>query len=60
MDKDKLFDEWVEEFYDKYIVDQRIAMEDFQSIAVGFFIAKGLTLDEAYEMYEYCKKRNKF
>ena len=36
-----MFKLWEEEFYDKYIVDQRVAMEDFQSIAVGFFIAKG-------------------
>jgi len=60
MDKEALFKQWSDEFYDKYIIDQRIAMEDFQSIAVGFFIAKSLTLDEAYDMYEYCKQRNKF
>lgn len=60
MNKEKMFQSWVNEFYDKYIIDQRVAMEDFQSIAVGFFVAKGLTLDEAYEMYQYCIKREKF
>jgi len=60
MDKEKLFNSWDEEFYDKYMIDQRVAMEDFKSIAVGFFIAKGTTLDEAYEMYEYCIERGKF
>jgi len=60
MNKEHMFKLWEEEFYDKYIVDQRVAMEDFQSIAVGFFIAKGCSLDESYEMYEHCKLKQKF
>lgn len=55
-----MFKLWEEEFYDKYIVDQRVAMEDFQSVAVGFFIAKGCSIDESYEMYNYCKLKQKF
>jgi len=55
-----MFKYWESEFYDKYAIDERTDSEDFRSIAIGFFIAKGLNLDEAYETYEYCIKKQKF
>ena len=45
---------WKDDFYNKYSDDERLDNEDFKSLAIGFFISRGCTLEEAYEMYEYC------
>ena len=60
MDKDKLFKQWETEFYDKHSNDEALAEEDFRSIALGFFIAKGLTPDEAAVMYSHCISKGKY
>ena len=58
--KEKYFSQWETEFYDVYGKREELEEEDFQSIAVGFFIAKGLTLDDAYKMYSFCISKGKY
>lgn len=51
---------WTSEFYDKYGDDESLENEYFHSIAIGFFIAKGLNINQSREMYNYCIDKNKF
>lgn len=60
MDNDTLFYQWSAEFYDKYADEESVANLDFESIAIGFFVAKGLTLDESLKMYQRCIQLGKF
>ncbi len=60
MDKEELFNKWESELHDKYAEDEKMMDQDFCSIALGFFIAKGLTLDESYEMYQFCISKGKW
>lgn len=50
---------WTSEFYDKYVGDVSLESEDFKSIAIGFFVAKGLNLEQSRDMYEYCIDKGK-
>lgn len=60
MNKEELFISWEKEFYDKYSNDPIFDLHEFQGIALGFFIAKGLNVDQALDMYEYCIEKDKF
>jgi hypothetical protein len=60
VEKEEYFIKWESEFYDVYKEREELDDEDFKSIAVGFFIAKGLTLDEAYKMYSFCISKGKY
>lgn len=60
MNKEELFNQWESELYDKYAKNEIMMDEDFRSIALGFFIAKGLTLNESYEMYQFCISKGKW
>lgn len=60
MNKEELFNQWESELYDKHGDDERMIDEDFRSIALGFFIAKGLNLNESYEMYQFCISKGKW
>lgn len=60
MNQEELFDAWCNEFYNKYSKDESLIGEDFCSISIGFFIAKGLNIDESFKMYDYCIKKGKF
>jgi hypothetical protein len=60
MNKEELFKQWESELYDKYSNDEMMADEDFRSMAIGFFIAKGLALEESIEMYQYCINQGKW
>lgn len=57
--KEQLFKKWESEFYDKFNLKQ-FFNEDFRSIALGFFIAKGYSIKDAREMYKYCVSKGKF
>lgn len=54
------FKAWESEFYDKYSDNELLEDEDFKSIAIGFFIAKGLNIEESRLMYSYCIKNAKY
>ena len=58
--EEKLVKQWVTEFYDKYSEDGGMDEHDFESIALGFFIAKGATPHEAWELYQECIELGKF
>lgn len=60
MDKEKLFKQWETEFYDKHSNHELLSEADFDSVALGFFIAKGLSPDEASTMYQYCIEKGKY
>lgn len=60
MNQEELFDTWCNEFYNKYSKEEALIGEDFRSISLGFFIAKGLSVDESFQMYDYCVKKGKF
>lgn len=60
MNKEELYTQWETEFYDKHADEDGLSEMDFEAIAVGFFIAKGLTVDEAFQMYRYCVEKGKF
>lgn len=45
---------WYDEFYSKYSEEEILQDQDFESVAFGFFIAKGKTPEEAKELYGYC------
>jgi len=50
---DQLITAWRKEFYEKFDMGD-FDQEDFGSIALGFFIAKGCTPDQARQLYERC------
>ena len=58
--KDYYFDMWEKDFYDVYAESRSLENSDFESIALGFFIAKGLDIDNSNAMYQYCITKNKF
>lgn len=58
--KEELFKQWEIEFYDKFDLENELYDADFESIAFGFFIAKGCTLGEARKMYQHCIIQGKF
>lgn len=58
--KEQLFKKWESEFYDKFDLDKECYDDDFKSIALGFFIAKGCNIKDAREMYQYCINKGKF
>jgi hypothetical protein len=60
MDKNKFFLMWESEFYDKYSDSEILIDEDFRSIAIGFFISKGLNIEESLEMYQFCISKKKW
>ena len=60
MNKEELFKSWESEFYDKFSQDVILEEMHFQSIAIGFFVAKGLDIEESLSMYNYCVKNGKF
>jgi hypothetical protein len=60
MDKDNLYKQWEEELYDKYTYDNILVEVEFRSLAIGFFIAKGLTPLQGSDMYQECIRRGKF
>ena len=57
---ESMFSQWETEFYDK--VDHEGLVDcDYASIAIGFFIAKGLTVDQSVRVYyDYCVKKGKY
>ena len=57
---EKYYKMWEEEFYDKYADQDWCYDQLFQSIAYGFFIAKGLEPELAHELYEYAITKGKF
>lgn len=57
--KQQLFELWEKNFYDKYWEVEELQEEYFRSIAIGFFIANGCSIEESYEMYNYCSSRGK-
>lgn len=61
MDQKKLLKEWVV-FYDSLVKNDECLIENlhFESIAVGFFGAHGLTLEESKAMYNLCINIGKF
>jgi hypothetical protein len=58
LDKEILFEMWVNEIYDKY--EDELFDVDMEVLAIGFFIGKGLTYQKAFDMYQYCIKCDKF
>ena len=58
--KDSFFNMWERDFYDEFANDEDLQDEDFGSIAIGFFVAKGLDIEKAYEAYQHCIKKGKF
>lgn len=58
--KENYYHMWTSEFYDKFVADESLETEYFQSIAIGFFIAKGLNVEQSREMYHYCVDKGKF
>lgn len=60
MNKKELYKQWKAEFYDKYAASDDCQDLYFESIAVGFFVAKGTTVEEAIDMYHYCVKQGNF
>lgn len=58
---EELYEQWVNDFYDKYAKHDYLQDEDFKSIAIGFFIAKGQDPQSAIKIYyNYCVKKGKF
>lgn len=60
MNKNLLFKQWESEFYDKHSDNELLEDEDFKSIAIGFFIAKGLNIEQSRLMYSECIRENKY
>lgn len=58
--KDYYFGLWEAEFYDPHARHEYLEEELFSSIAIGFFVAKGLNVDESYEMYDFCQEKGKY
>jgi len=62
--KEVLFEEWCSEFYDKFTDKESSEIledQDFESLAIGFFIAKGLTVIESVDFYRtQCVTNSKF
>lgn len=58
--KEYYFALWEKDFYDPFSHMSIIEECDFESIAVGFFIASGLQPSEAFEMYKYCIEKDKY
>lgn len=59
-EKEKYFEMWEEEFYDPYSEDDTLEECYFESVAIGFFIAKGLKPLDALKMYDYCVENSKY
>ena len=51
---------WETEFYDKFASSPELENEDFRSLGVGFFIAKGCNIKDSFKLYEYCVNKEKF
>jgi hypothetical protein len=67
VEKDKLYEQWCDEFYDIIVEEDDdetgaiLDEQDFRSIAIGFFVAKGLSVLEAYNLYEsHCIPQGKY
>jgi hypothetical protein len=58
--KEYYFSLWEKDFYDPFENSNLLRDCDFESIAVGFFIASGLQPQEAFSMYNYCITNEKY
>ena len=58
--KEEYFSLWENNFYDIYVNNPDLGSEDFQSIAIGFFIGCGLNLSDSFIMYRYCISKGKY
>lgn len=58
--KDNLFKMWETELYDKLDLEEEFGDYVFEHLAVGFFIAKGCSPEEARNMYQHCINKGKF
>ena len=58
--KEYYFALWEKDFYDPFSHRSELEDCDFESIAIGFFIASGLQLSEAFTMYKYCIEKDKY
>lgn len=58
--KEYYFSLYEKDLYDPFAESSILRDCDFESIAIGFFIAAGLQPSDAFKMYEYCIKREKY
>lgn len=58
--KEYYFSLWEKDFYDMFAESYILRDYDFESIAIGFFIASGLQPSDALEMYKYCIEKEKY
>jgi hypothetical protein len=49
--KEKLINEW-RETYKRFNEDSRLENADYESLCVGWCVAKGLTIKEAFSFYQ--------
>jgi hypothetical protein len=59
-EKEALFKIWETKFYDKENDSEIINELDIESLAIGFFIAIGCSLEVAVDMYQYCIEKGKY
>ena len=60
---EQLIQEWKEEFYEKYAnhedleVESILENQEFESVAIGWFVARGATPQRALKLYFECIER---
>ena len=58
--KEYYFSLWEKDFYEPFAESSILRDCDFESIAIGFFVASGLQPSDAIEMYQYCIEKDKY
>lgn len=60
MDQEKMIQMWIDQIYNVEFFKESDEQYDYESLATGFFVAKGATPQEAFDLYQLCIKRNVF
>jgi hypothetical protein len=58
--KEYYFSIWEKDFYEPFGGNRILESHDYESIAIGFFIASGLSISDSIRMYEYCISKDKY
>ena len=60
MTDEELIQKWIVEIYDNEDVMQISENLDYNSLAIGFFMALGKSYEQAEDLYRICIQRNVF